>query len=389
MSSTKDNEDDSATGETNSSADTTKSPMSSVTNESPKKKKLEPEQQYILWGLGRGVDITKPTPWLEKTSFQVRKIRSADLIETDEGGLLKGYRDVVDNSTTIHSQVRSGVKAPDIPLSIGVDAEYSHTECSSKHVVGLKVKNRTISFRVDFNDVPELWVSTVEEAKKQMKPKVPSKEQAQSSNAVSSPTLTLAPYKMLTECEEVPFETRLCKWLRNCLIRRGIRLTDSPPEQFCTATIIADKKNAIDKKLIDCYNETKLLEKDIYNFIKHFGVTHYVSAIELGALRFSVLTEEEYEKKVAASGSASLNSKLYGGLEVSASRSNHKSFKMRHSERKQIGKITTDEKVDVDDEAVIGCQIRPISSLIKNPYLQQAIKSGVKKYTQETISSMS
>ena len=383
MSSTKDNEGDSATGETNS-ADTTKSPTSSMTNESPKEKKLEPEQQYTLWGLGRGVDITKPTPWLEKTSFQVRKVRSADLIETQEGGLLKAYSDVVSNSTTIHSQVRSGVKAPDIPLSIGVDAEYSHTECTSKHVVGLKVKNRTISFRVDFHDVPESWVSTVEAAREQLKKKVPSKEQA---NTVSSPTLTLAPDKMMTGCEEVPFETRLCKWLRNCLILRGVRLTDSPPEQFCTATI-----NNENKSLIDCDKETKLLEKDIDHFIEHFGVTHYVSAIELGALRFSVLTEKEYEKKVAASGSASLNSKLYGGLEVSASHSNKKSAKTHHSERKEIGKLTKDgerEKVDEKDEAVIGCQIRPISSLVKNPYLQQAIKSSVKKYTQTTISSMS
>ena len=114
----------------------------------------------------------------------MRKVRSDDLIETDEGGLLKAYSDVVSNSTTIHSQVRSGVTAPDIPLSIGVDAEYSRTECSSKHVVGLKVKNRTISFRVDFNDVPESWVSTVKEAKDQIKQKVIPKEQAQSPNPV-------------------------------------------------------------------------------------------------------------------------------------------------------------------------------------------------------------
>ena len=67
-----------------------------------------------------------------------------------------------------------------------------------------------------------------------------------------------------------------------------------------------------------------MLEKDIDHFIEHFGVTHYVSAIELGALRFSVLTEEEYEKKVAASGSASLNSMLYGGVDMSASHSNKK-----------------------------------------------------------------
>ena len=73
---------------------------------------------------------------------------------------------------------------------------------------------------------------------------------------------------------------------------RGVHLTDSSPEQFCTATIIGQKE-----KLIDCDKETKLLEKDIDHFIEHFGVTHYVSAIELGALHFTVLTEAEYEKK--------------------------------------------------------------------------------------------
>ena len=26
-------------------------------------------ERYALLGLGRGVDITKPTPWLQKTSF--------------------------------------------------------------------------------------------------------------------------------------------------------------------------------------------------------------------------------------------------------------------------------------------------------------------------------
>ena len=86
----------------------------------------EKEQKYTCWGLGRGVDITKPTPWLNKTSFQVRRVNNADLIETNEGGLLKGYTDVVSSSTTIHYQVKAGVKAPDVPLSIGVDAENSH-----------------------------------------------------------------------------------------------------------------------------------------------------------------------------------------------------------------------------------------------------------------------
>ena len=338
----------------------------------PSKKELTPEEKYTLWGLGRGVDITKPTPWLNKTSFQVRKVSAADLIETDEGGLVKQYTDVVSSSTTIHSQVSSGLKAPDIPLTIGVDAEYSHTECSSKHVVGKKIKNRTIAFRVDFDDVPESRVDTLQKAKEQMK----------KTKDLTTRTQVSASGK------ETLFETRLCKWLKKCLGNRGICLDESPDEELCLACI-KDKGS-----LIEDDEQTGELEEDINSFIKHFGVTHYVSAIELGALQFSVLTENQYEKKLAASGSSSFSS-LFGGAEASASLSKSSATKMSHSERKEIGKIKKDgdngdtEKVEECDEAVIGCEIRPISSLVKNPYLQQAIKSSVKKYTKEKISSES
>ena len=338
----------------------------------PSKKELTPEEKYTLWGLGRGVDITKPTPWLNKTSFQVRKVSGADLIETDEGGLVKQYTEVVSSSTTIHSQVSSGLKAPDIPLTIGVDAEYSHTECSSKHVVGKKIKNRTIAFRVDFDDVPESRVDSLQKAKEQMK----------KTKDLTTRTQVSASGK------ETLFETRLCKWLKKCLGNRGICLDESPDEELCLACI-KDKGS-----LIEDDEQTGELEEDINSFIKHFGVTHYVSAIELGALQFSVLTENQYEKKLAASGSSSFSS-LFGGAEASASLSKSSATKMSHSERKEIGKIKKDgdngdtEKVEECDEAVIGCEIRPISSLVKNPYLQQAIKSSVKKYTKEKISSES
>ena len=109
-----------------------KSKSGGASNDPPEKeeeeKQLTPEElkkRCTLLGLGRGVDITKPTPWMDKTSFQVRAVCIHDLIETDEGRLLKGYSDVVNNSTTIHSQVRAGVKAPDVPLAIGVDTEYT------------------------------------------------------------------------------------------------------------------------------------------------------------------------------------------------------------------------------------------------------------------------
>ena len=71
-----------------------KSKSGGASNDPPEKeeeeKQLTPEElkkRCTLLGLGREVDITKPTPWMDKTSFQVRTVCIHDLIETDEGGL--------------------------------------------------------------------------------------------------------------------------------------------------------------------------------------------------------------------------------------------------------------------------------------------------------------
>ena len=56
-------------------------------------------ERYKRLGLGRGVDITKRKPWMEKSDdFQMRAVHSQDLIETDEGGLLM---DTVSMSTAV------------------------------------------------------------------------------------------------------------------------------------------------------------------------------------------------------------------------------------------------------------------------------------------------
>ena len=360
-------------------------------NDPPEKeeeeKQLTPEElRWALLGLGRGVDITKPTPWMDKTSFQVRAVCIHDLIVTDEGRLLKGYSDVVNNSTTIHSQVRAGVKAPDVPLAIGVDTEYTRTDCSSKHVVGLKVKNRTISFRVDFDDLPKSFVTEVEEAKEKMRQMDKSRFESDPSPQASADEATAVDGSQ-PKPEDIPFESRLCKWLLDCLEHRGIKTKGKTLYQLL---FTKTEGKGGPSPIIDSDEKTRELEEDITHFVQFLGVTHYVSAIELGGLHFSILTEKEYEKKVSASGNASLNSQLYGGIKVSANQSQLRKFKSRHTERKMIGRITkTDEKevVEETDEAVIGCQIRPISSLVRNPYLQLAVKNSIKKYTQTKISS--
>ena len=356
----------------------------------------ELREQCEKWGLGRGVDITKQTPWMEKTSFQVRAVRTEDLMETDEGGLLKGYSDLVDSSTSIHSQVRAGVKTPNVPLAIGVDSEYSRTDCSSKHVVGLKVKNRTISFRVDFEDVPKL-IANENEAKKMIKGMNKAKMK-------EMPSTTRKQARMIrneeAKSEATPrqidvFETRLCTWLNDCLRHRGVPGANADNLYELLDTTIKKKDGPV-KKLIDDGEQTRRLEEDISRFVAHIGVTHYISAIELGGLRFSILSEQEYEKKVAASGSASLNSLLYGGVEAQIKNSFTRRSKSRRTERKQIGKITSigegedaRETVERKDEAVIGCQIRPISGLVRNPYIRLAVEKGVKEYTEKKISCKS
>ena len=67
---------------------------SAVTKEKGCTVEIKPED-YARWGLGRGVDITKQKPRVEKSSFQVREVDVTSdniIIETKDGGLLKAYR---------------------------------------------------------------------------------------------------------------------------------------------------------------------------------------------------------------------------------------------------------------------------------------------------------
>lgn len=165
--------------------------------------------------------------------------------------------------------------------------------------MGLKVKNRTISFRLNFYDLPQSRDATVKDVKEKM--------QLDKTEIIAPRT---APIPTDTG-DDVPFEIRLCRWLCECLEHRGIRARGVEPHELMFLKIEREGEDK-GKRLIDSEYETNELQEDITHFIRHLGVTHYVSAIELGGLNFRVLTEKEYERKISLSGSASLNSKLYG-----------------------------------------------------------------------------
>ena len=371
------------------------------------KDKLSDEERYALWGLGRGINITKPTPWLDKTAFQVRVVIKDDIIETDDGGLLKAYSEELRSRSSVSTEVNAGIKAPNAPLSIGVDAEYTRSDLCSTYVVGTKVKNRTISFRLDFADVPRTRVKNIKDAKKKIlkaKQSVAtdtSESTEQKGVAVSGGDFGRSASgedfgnsvsggdidngtagsgagesgkpdgKDKGKVDESFFEQRLCKWLIDCLNLREYHLQTN------------EKLYDLIRRKCENENDDILeIEEDLEHFVEHFGVTHYVSAIVLGGLDYEELTGKEFVKQAGGGGNVSVDTGAYGAVGVSAKATKTSSSSSSTSSRKQIGKITNN-KVVRDDEAVIGCEIRPISTLVKNPYLQQALTSAVTKYTQK------
>ena len=97
----------------------------------------------------------------------MRKVAEKEIIETDDG-LLKAYSKEIRSRTTVNYQVQSGIKVPNTPLKIVLDAEYTASMLSSKFVIGRKTKTRTIASKLDFPDIPQSRVKKVEEAREEI-----------------------------------------------------------------------------------------------------------------------------------------------------------------------------------------------------------------------------
>ena len=181
------------------------------------------------------------------------------------------------------------------------------------------------------------------------------------------------------EAQELSFETRLCQWLD----REKPREKPSQPRE---------KPSQLVENQICSAREKEKIKKDIQQFIDQFGITHYVSAIELGALEYRVVTEKEYGMLALGEMKASVAVPAYGGAETAAKLAKQYEWSKHTSELKQIGRITgkdNEKKVTLADEAVIGCQLTPISHLVKNPHLKEALIAAVNEYSQNMTKGLS
>ena len=297
------------------------------TSQSPPKKAgpvhtKEELYHFVDLGLGRGLDGTDSAPWMNKTSFQVRQVTYDGIVGTEEGGTWQSYEREVLSVQTHQAQMKASLEVPHSPLTIGADAELSRSISTLRRTVGKIVKNRTISFRDDFE-------------------------------ATKKENMTMG-----------TFEERLKKWIMECYKHEHdvVGNFESP---------ISFIESGIDR------SDVKEACKE---FVNLFRITHYVSAIELGAAEYHVLQEDEYH--IATSASGSLGVEKVG---TAASKYSYSSKKKRKaSDVKSIGKIGADHTVQRGslEEAVIGVKIQPITNLVKTMPLRKDLTEALLKFIE-------
>ena len=331
-------------------------------------------QRVIDLGLGRGVDATNPKPWLNKSSFQVRRVAIENVIGTEEGGALQSYEREVTSVQTNQTDLKASVAIPQSPVTIGVDAEQSRSVSSRRRAVGQKVTNRTISFRADFEDAPSSSTTNPEHARREA-------------------SIRRGCFSLMSETVEdaesaLTFEERLSRWIMQRVNqRREMRVIEENAAGRPFESKAIERQDSVDSVsdlasvLYSASNEErKAILKDCRDFVHHFRITHYVSAIELGAAEYRVLTETEYYNRIGAAGSLGVES--IGSAAIKETVSWKKTNKQ--SDLKRIGVIDDGFVArGTYDEAVVGVATQPISNLVRLRYLQLALRKALLDYMQE------
>lgn len=306
---------------------------------------------FVDLGLGRGVDATEEKPWLNRSTFQVRRVTESNILGTEEGDLIRGFVNEVESTQLLQANLRASVTASEL-VNIGVDSELSRKVSESQKSVGEKIITRTISFRTDFENV--------DEGKREQKI-------GEGENGV---------------CEQT-FESLLKGWIDK-------RHTKN--EEYSNSHIMYRWKTK--NKETSPLTEEKI---KVYcsEFVEKYCITHYVHSLELGASYYFTLSEKEFETKVKSKISASGR-----GAGAAITSEGGLRRKKLQEEATVIGRMTPLRKSPNDgpkshtqdwtvcrgttDEAVVGVKLQPITSLIrKSVVLRGILQQAVQKYIDD------
>ena len=171
----------------------------------------------------------------------MRGFEKKELIETD------AYSQEILSKSTINSEVQSGVKAPNTPLTLKMDAEYTRSILSHKYIAGVKIRKRTIALRLDFGDVPMKSIASENcdstpaivygmgqgriQSANNPTTNYPRGNSVQVDSSESTGPGDLTPGESSTALQnESSFEERLCKWLKDCFQHRGSIFDPEKPD---------------------------------------------------------------------------------------------------------------------------------------------------------------
>ena len=338
--------------------------------------------RMIDLGLGRGVDATLASPWSMKSSFQVRQVTLDNIIGTEEGGALQAYEREISSVTTQQSTLKSSISVPQAPVTMSLEGEYSRSSSSTRKAVGKQIINRTISFRADFDDIPQGMINDASG------PSKPGKEMDDTDTGSASTRLyaDLRRGSVAIVQTQFTFEQRLAEWILERVLQRWekacaqARESGNPEPKRPTIIGVNPLADIAEYLKTASTDDKKSVFNDCTSFVRHFRITHYVSAIQLGAAEYRVLSENEYYKKVSTSGTFGLEAVA----KFVASESYSKKSKVKASDTRQIGKIIKD-KVERGsyDEAVVGIKILPIHTLVKLRYLHLALRKALLDYVDQ------
>ena len=324
-------------------------------------------------GLGRGVDATKPYPWRDKSSIQVRRVnpdKCKNIIGTEESRKFEYYEDEVNSVLKQQFSTNLSVEEPSKSLAIGIGAEHSRSFAETRKEVGERIMTRTASFRADRDDCDDF------EAK------------------LSEWLLERIEAKQMYDIE-LKRDKHLTKEISELKVKAKGKDSQALLEEYITAIAMraaklaegaATEKDEAAKaaKMMDAYQETWALLQHCYDYVEQLGITHYVHTIKLGAAKYEVLTQGTYDTKFSATPTFEINKVAKAVVAAEGSHTKHRGHETTSTN--SIGIITKkdDSPAMVErgppNEAVLEIELKPLHSLVGMRALQLAMQWALKRY---------
>lgn len=331
--------------------------------------KVDPQKAELIkhvveLGLGRGIDATSRTPWTNKSTFQVRRVQPS-VVETRELGAVEAYDHTIHSIQQMEHQFQASLNPPESPVSVCVEDENNRTLNTTRRVIGRRVVNSTVGFQTDFEEKCSDGESPKFARDSFLVPRDPTEVVFNTQN--SSQT----------------FEERVSQWLLHRIAHR-FALAGQKCDFFRAEGSCMDRlAKLIHSKAIPKTEE--YVKAGCKELIRGLRITHYVSSMKLGALEYRVISDGEYNKKLAKGGAFGLDAVVESCVKTPKRLSKKEASKC--SQLRRLGMISKDDCVErkSSNETVISIEMQPIARLLRLPVIKLAIQDAVDEYMDNTL----